>query len=144
MFKFELAEDTFSEWADKKLEETEALQVNLLTQLANIFLEETDPFVPVVSGSLQKSAHYMWAWDRGLSASGLSLIWTGMFNPHDEEFKYFQNDFHEDYALSVYHGEHYKTGGRASSDHWVEYGLWEFESEFNSILEQEFLKWLFT
>lgn len=145
MFKFTVGEDTFTPWVDKKLEEAEAFQISLLTQLANIFLtEHTDPYVPVVSGSLKESAHYMWSWDSGLSATGLSLVWTGIFNSSHEEFVSFDNEFHEDYALSVYEGFHYSTGDDSSSDHWVEQGLWSFDSEINGILEEEFLKWLFT
>ena len=145
MFKFEIREDTFTPWADRKLQESELFLNNLMTFLANTFLEETDPFVPVVSGSLLKSAHYMWHWSGGFPAVGLDIVWTGIFNPHQEEFDVFRNTYREDYAWSVYHGEHYKpTSNPASSDHWVEQSLTYFDApEVESILEEKFLEWLF-
>lgn len=142
LFKFSV-EDTFTPWADSKLQTIETLQMDLLNQLGKIFLEETDPYVPVVSGSLQESAHFMWHFVEALPTVGLQIIWTGIFNDNDTEYDYFENYYHGDYALSVYYGEHYKSGSRASSDHWVESGLWSFDSMVNPILQEKFLSWLF-
>lgn len=146
MFKFEtrITEDTFTEWAEKKLGEVDAFHYQLMTLLANTFLEEVDPFVPVVSGSLLESGHKFWVFTDALTALDLKITWTGIANEDDDEYAYFGNYDYEDYAYRVHTlGEHHKKGTPASSSNWINVGLTYFDSaSVNAILEEEFLAWL--
>ena len=146
MFKVKsrIVEDTFTEWAEKRLNEVDVFQHQLLTLLANTFLEDVDPFVPVVSGSLLESGHKFWVFTDALTSMDLRITWTGILNDDDDEYAYFGNYEHEDYAFRVHTlGEHHKKGTPSSSSHWIETGLQYFDGAVvESILEEQFLLWL--
>lgn len=142
MFQFVVKEDTFTPWVDKKMQGLPSFSEKLMTLLGNLFLEETDPFVPTASGSLLESAHYMWSFVEALPTVGLYITWTGLFNDSDEEFKDLRNYYHEDYAWSVYHGKIYKKKGTPSSSYWVDESLSVFDDELTGFLEEVFLGYL--
>ena len=144
MFTIEtkVTEDTFTPWAESKLATVDEFKYDLMNLLANLFLQDVDPLVPYWSGSLQKSAHYLWHWTNTLEVTGLNILWTGQFNLNEEEWKYFENPRHEDYALRNYLGEHHTTGTHQPKNEWVEKGLDIFDNKLNRYLRDEFLRWL--
>lgn len=147
MHTFKVVEDTFTPWAETKIGEMEYFQKELMVQLSTIFLEETDPYVPVLSGSLLESAHYLQVWSALGLYTTVQFIWSGLFNPNYEEFKEFGNissrngellkGTQEDYALSVYGGQTYKKRGTPQSDHWVDQSIATGIDEIQATLEEQ-------
>lgn len=137
-----IKEDTFTPWAEKKLNEVDALQYKLMEVLSKAFFENVDPFVPQWSGSLMRSAHHF-TFVSGLDAMEIFIEWTGRYNPNDWEFYAFKNPNKEDYAQSVYLWEHYATHDEAKGGAWVEQGLETFdEDEVKDLLIKVFNEFL--
>lgn len=145
MFRVQAGKDTFTPWIDNKIAGMEYIRREILTDLAYMFLEETSPFVPksqYASGTLRESAYYLQKWGSFVTVDYLQITWSGLGNPNQEEFDWFENKQHDDYALSVYEGKTLYKGTKPTSQDWVTQGLEVFDTEYvEEILAEQLKIW---
>ena len=142
--KFRTVDNSFSKWADSKLEDEGSFSVRTLKVLAESFVDSTSGHVPSLSGDLLRSAEdpSLWRIVRGLEANGIYIEWTGRYNDDTKEFESFSNPEKDDYALSNYLGHRYKIGGNQPDSHWVDWGIADFSEYFEDDVGELFINWL--
>jgi hypothetical protein len=143
-----ISEDTVTPWADEKINSINSLKMELLTYLAEIFLDHISEaeLVPHLSGTLEESAHDEegWVFVNASEATGLLITWSGEDNPSEEEWASFQNSEHEDYALANYTGFHWRTLTKQPKHHWVVSGMFDVFLNSNGLDKagKQYMEWL--
>lgn len=141
---FEITEDTFSEWANRILNNMDSTRQMLMEEMEEDFLADTAEFVPSFTESLEKSVYNHVEVINGLESINLFLTWTGVDDIQGREWEFagFQNYDYEDYALSNYLGEYYrKQSYPQKNNRWVDKGAVAFqqnsmESLLTKVLEK--------
>lgn len=144
MLNFELVDDTFGEWLNRKKTGIKQETRNLNRSLVDSVLEDSGKYIPNLSGSLFESGYEHLVFSDGFDYNNIAVItWTGEDNPDEEEFTKFGNFNMEDYALSNYLGYYYDTGGKQPLKLWWPKIVKDLE---NTLIEDkvgvDFLKWL--
>jgi len=149
-FEFVVKEETVTSWADERINTLDEMSMQLLRDLAEMFLvniEEKD-YVPVWSGTLLESAmeEDNWQFISGLEANGLLITWSGEDNPNESEWEAFDNKGHEDYALANYKGYHWRTLTPQPKNSWVVKGISDTfaNGDGMDIIGEAYLNWLLT